>query len=603
MDKVRDKEEFARIQARLHRFQEVAQAQQQLAVLSNVGLVAFPELFMLVAQRPPDRLYELDEYGRLEIRFSGRLLPGPLAYWQDEATLHVLLWNQVATLLLPKRAALGESSSRAGLAIPQTGTIHEPFLLHLVLAYLAIAHHVPSPAQLQLMRAVAEPAEGKIAPSGEQLLTREIRHLVQEEFAARGQETVPLPSGLWNTARGLVVTGEQAWQLRGEQAYFWGTYPSYSPVLFDTSQRQRIQLAALAGMVATPDIYARLPIPAAPGAAPEEIWLDYISLAGGSGTPDPLLRPAGLGAFGSSPLENNPDPRWLALSRTHGHALNGIAAAVLASASIRPPRYIGRVLELDVPHQLLPELRPWGIAGLVIQVEATGLYVSVRDDAGRSMAAAWWPARTDSAERTPLSYTPASFVLLHPVMASVWHDLKADAVVLEKPDLLIGGRGASSPSKPAKKRRGQAGRKKSSKIYLPPVRVVDKAQWGSSADRRTLQTATARGHGYRPLPVGWEEREQAARDQFQLGGSMPALLRRREEANRRAAEHNYPPPPPGFTYVQPFWTGGAKPLEEAAERGSIPSVRAKGLFSLVLGLQSHGIEPLQTEQELEGTQQ
>ena len=598
-----DQQELARIQARLRRAQEVNQAERHLEALSSMGLSAMPGLALLLA-RQPARLFDLEGWGRLEIRRAERALPGPLAYWQGGTTLHLVLWDRVVTLALPKRAALGEAASRAGLTLPQAGLSRPPFLLFLVLAYLALAQRLPSPAQLQLMLAVADPAEGKIDPAGEQLPARELRRLVQEEFAAMEAETVPLPTGLWNTARGLVLTGELAWQLRGELACFWGSYPSYSPQLFDRSQRQRIQLAALAGMVATPELYARLPIPAAARAAPEEVWLDFISLAGGSGRPDPFLRPAGLGSFGSSPLENNPDPKRLALSRAQGNRLSTIAAAVLADMGNRPPRYIGRVLELDLPHSLLPQLRPWGIEGLVVQIEPDGMYISVRDASGRSMAAAWWKASPASSRRTPLSYTPASWVLLHPICSSVFRDAKADGVVLEKPQLLTADQGTVQQKKSSKRhKKERRGPSKPGRIYLPPVRVVDKAAWGSPADRRTLQTATAGGHGYRPLPAGWEEREQAAWLQVQQGGSLPPILRRRDEAARRAAEHDYPEPPPGFTYVAPFWRGGAKPDEgDAARAAGIPSVRAKGLFSLVLGLQVHAVEPIQLEPGLEGNQ-
>ncbi len=578
--------------ARARKAEELAQAQLALAALASGGEAVAPELFQFLG-RPPMHRVEAGEGYRLEIRQVGGTLPGPLAFWQGENLLHFLLWKRVVTIVLPRRAMLGQAAAHIGLMLAQTEAMPQPFLVYLVLAYLALTREPPAPVQLQLMRAIADPADGNIPPMSEQLATRDLRQLVLQEFADLEGETIHLPVGLWNTARGLVITGEHAWQLKGKQAQHWGSFPTYSPVLWDVPQRQRLQLAVLAGMMATPQIFARLPLPPMEGADPEEVWLDYISLAGGTGTPDRFLRPLGLGAFGTSALENNPEPHRLALSRTHGQALSSIAAAVLASASDRPARYSGRVFSLDVPHELLPQLRPWGIEGLVVQVEPGGMYVSVRDGDGRSMAAGWWEASPDSSLRTPLTYTPASWVLLHPIWASVWHDLKADAVVLHKPDLQTAGQTVVRGQHKQSKQRGQSTRPRQ-KIYLPPVRVVTRAQWASDAERRTLRQATAGGHGYRRLPPGWEEREQLALHQYeQHGGSMPGILRRREEAARRAQAHDYPPPPPGFTYVAPYLRGGKQPEGTPA----IPSVRAKGLFSLVLGLQVNAVEPLNMDQE------
>ena len=506
------------------------------------------------------------------------------AHWQ-ESTLYILLGTTRVMLTLRHKNSLLEAAGAAGRMLTEHEKLPQPFAVYLVLAYLALCQNLPSPLQLDMMVRVAEPADGKIPLSNDSLSLRDIRHIVSEGFASLGQETVPLPAGLWNTARGLITTGQTLWQLRGDQAAHWGSYPSISTSLPNTAQQQRMQFAALAAVVATREQLDSLPLPTAPNARAEQVWLDYISLAAGEGTPSAELCSKGLGEVGDSALENTSDPTQRALSVEHGNALWDIAAAVLAASSDRPARYITRVLEIDIPHHLLPQLRVWDIEHLVIQVERTGMYVSVRDQTGRTMASAWWKADATSAYRTPLSFTPASWTVLHAVYSSVWHDLREEGIILDRADSLT-----NPTSSPQKKQRHQHAGKSSSqkrKIYLPPVRV--KAKWASDSDRHTLATVTAGGHEYRRLPAGWEERERTGAELHQRDGRLPSILRRREEAAQRAIANRKLPPPPGWTYVAPFFRGG-KPNEQITH--TIPEVRARGLFSLVLGLQANAIQPL-----------
>jgi hypothetical protein len=264
---------------------------------------------------------------------------------------------------------------------------------------------------------------------------------------------------------------------------------------------------------------------------------------------------------------------------------------VLAEAGDRPPRYIGRVLELDLPGHLISQLHPWGIMGLMVQVEPDGMYVSVRDGDGRSMAAAWWEANAASSQRTPVNYTPASWTLLHPIFCSIWCDLKSEGVVLEKPDSLTDGHFGSSQGASKKHKKKSSASKKRQKIYLPPVRVISKARWGTDSDRQTIERAVVGGNRYRRLPEGWQERERLAWELCKRTGIKPAILLTREAAAERAEAHGRPAPPPGFTYVAPF--GREETATDESGSRSIPSVRAKGLFSLWLGLQTSSIEPLQ----------
>src|SRR5260370_28101305 len=98
-------EELQRTEARIRKFQEVEQAKQSLFALVANGMAVYPELLQFFG-KPPFRRFELEEVGRMEIRQTSRMLPGPLAYWQGESTLHILLWQRAITLVLRKRTAL-----------------------------------------------------------------------------------------------------------------------------------------------------------------------------------------------------------------------------------------------------------------------------------------------------------------------------------------------------------------------------------------------------------------------------------------------------------------------------------------------------------------
>lgn len=532
-------------------------------------------------------LLTLPNGGQCEIRS----LPRPVyssAFWQA-TTLHVVLGSIEMTLALHQRSSFAEAASLAGYALASHEIHPQPLKVYVALAYLALCQDLPSPEQLVMMEKIATVFEGKIPLSSLRVTTQEIRHGVSEELASLHQETLLFPEGLWNVARAMIATGELLWQLRGEQAAHWGSYPSVSTSIHDAAQQQRLQLALFAALVASPKRLASLPLPVSPSARIEQVWLDYISIAAGSGSPSAELRPLGLGTVGNSALENADDPKHNALTVEQGEALHAIAAAVLAASSHRPARYLTRVLEIDIPHHLIPQLRQWDIEHLLIQVEQNGMYVSARDQTGNSMSAAWWKADAASSQRTPLSFTPASWALLHPVCSSFWHDLREDGIVLERADFLTTPGTSSKITRTHRK--GATASSQKRKIYLPPIRV--KAHWASESDRRTLATVTAGGHDYRRLPVGWEERERDASQSSTREGHIPSILRRREEAAKRAREHGKLPPPPGWTYVAPFFRGGKPENDLASPR--IPEVRARGLFSLVLGLQANSIRPLESD--------
>lgn len=526
---------------------------------------------------------QLEDGSLLEVQRSSGSGGEMAAYWLNERAVRILMGEHALLLTLRKRSLLASAAAYAGRELTPLDPLVSPFALHLVLAFIAAKHALPTRKQLELMSALAREGGAAIPRAGPVLPGQQVRAIVRDGFAAM-RESIPLPSGLWNTARGLVAMGEMAWQLQGEQAAHWGSYPSDTTPSQPT-WLQRMQLAALAGLTATPDVLQHLPLSPAAAATPEEVWVDYVSLAAGPGRPLTHLRPLGLGAFGQSPIENNADLRRLALSVEHGKALAEVAASLLQSVERPVPRYAGRVLSLDIPRHLLPQLEPWLIDTFLVQVEATGMYISVRDKSGRSMAAAWWRAATTSTERVPLSFTPASWVLLSPICASIWRDLCAEAITVHKPDLDTSGSGAAERSTPPKPR--PEGKRKQSKIYLPPVRVerVEQVQWGSASDREAIRNAVTGWSGYRRLPTGWQDRRERA--DFQ---------RRQQLAAQRAAFYGHPAPPTGFTYVQPPHMGQVTALSSE----TIPQVRAKGLFSLVLGLQSNAITPLEETELQEG---
>jgi hypothetical protein len=182
------------------------------------------------------------------------------------------------------------------------------------------------------------------------------------------------------------------------------------------------------------------------------------------------------------------------------------------------------------------------------------------------MAAAWWEAAAEAGSRAPTSFPPAAWIYMHAVLAAVWHDLCADAIIIPPaPDLKTSLR-TDEPSGRRLKTHTAPHR-----ILLPPVRAQP-AIWADAADRAALARATAGGHGYRRLPQDWQQRRD-----------RPDFQHRQAAAAQRAIDHGYPPPPPGFTYVRPFMRGlvHGEPLRQLDQ----VTVRSRGLFTLLLGLQ------------------
>jgi hypothetical protein len=255
----------------------------------------------------------------------------------------------------------------------------------------------------------------------------------------------------------------------------------------------------------------------------------------------------------------------LALSVEQATALHDLARVLLAERDRPVPRLLHRVIDIAVPHDLFPRLARWQIALLRVQPFPDGMFVAALDATGASMAAAWWPARPDTAARHPLSFPAAAWVVLHPVLAGIWHDLCADA--LQVPD----ARPPRPHPRPEREPPPRAARGRSPCV-LPPPRPVPRVAWASADDRARIARACALRGAYRRLPPAWEQR--VGRDDF---------CTRRQAAADRATRYGYPPPPPGFTFVRPHTRGIGEP-----DPGQHPAarVRPRGLFALALGLQN-----------------
>ena len=390
------------------------------------------------------------------------------------------------------------------------------------------------------------------------LTVREVRTQAAAALAAC-TAPVPIVDGRWNAARFLLLLGEAAWGLEGESARFWGTM-AVTEEPGSTAMTTRIALAILAGSMMTNAHRQRLPIPAGRSAQPVDIWLDALVLRMAPVILAPLLVPEGLGVHGMTPLEHNTDPWYLSLSLEQGRILDALARVLLAECPRPVPRLVARLCDIAVPEDVFPHLAVWQIARLRVEPHMGGMGVAVLDAEGRTMAMAWWDATATSSTRTPVTIPAAAWSLLHPVLAGIWHDLCADAVVLED-DVPREERGGHAPS--GRRTPGRTTR------VLPAVRRPVRATWADAIDRETIRRAAAVSAEYRRLPTGWQERETHA-----------DVARRRIRTAQRAEQYGYPAPPPGFTFVRPHTRGGA--AEPTA--GASVTVRARGLFTLALGM-------------------
>ena len=516
---------------------------------------------------------ELVRHARADVAIFGvRWLDGQgrsLAFFADRCEL---------TLRLAASHQAFESAAQAGSAIERLYPA-APFALYLLLAFVAYRRDLPDREDARRISEVA--AFVKAQPTAGEISDEELRQHAPLAFDPGGGEFIELfPAGRWNLARFLLHCGEHAWRLRGQQAWFWGSFPTGVTLEYEEEAKlQRGILAKQAALVLSPMVRGQLSIPLADPLQPEFAWWDWMVLVAGPHTPQRAMRPGGLGEFHGSVLETNLDPYKLALSVEHALALKTVAATLLLERERPYPRYIGRLLDVRLPLRLLPLLRSYGIERLLVVVEATGLYASVLDKAEGCIGAAWWEAAPAAEGRCPMNFPAAAWTLLYAVLAAFWKDACANVIVVgPRPPTTTGG---AAEAKQAHKRK----KKRKRRLYLPPVRTLpaEPASWSDRDDQEHIQRAAQTAHWYRLLPVGWPER--AAKADFQ---------RRRALAIQRARSALQPDPPPGFTFVHRLTE--EERLGQAAGKPAT-TVVARGLLALSLVLQEQAIEFATDEEE------
>lgn len=452
-----------------------------------------------------------------------------------------------------------------------------PRQLLFLLAYTAITREEPSEHFYYLLDKLCAHIETRFpnwntpAPSQTDTMLRNwaVASLTGE------QGLLPL-SGPWNIIRAHIYLGQMAWQLPPGTQRWWASYETpHTQEQFDAALDHLMGAGVICGLASlfipakvrdqylkrTPNLLNQRPETLA-------LWSDVLALELGPAPPPADLIPEGIGFHYRTPFE-----AWT-YSRTT-EALTLPDAALLETASVllhtvdRPvPRYLGQLIDVAVPADLLRALATWQISKIRVQPQAGGLWVAfwTNNPYPRVMAATWWGATATSARHTPITLPSSAWVMTHLVLAALWYDLCADAITLTTPGPTIAP--STRPQQAARR-----ARKRRTTVTLPPIRHIAQAQWAEAADRQLLQKACAVGHGYRRLPPDWQNRS-----------TKPATRRCRSAACTRAAAYQCPPPPPGFTFVKPYLRGADLPTTPPGV-DSAPRVRARGLFTLLLTLQ------------------
>lgn len=416
-----------------------------------------------------------------------------------------------------------------------------------MLAHVAITGEAPSQQSSMIYDRYVVPGIHELIPLTDQRQRAErsrLRELINDALQY-GSDRFEVPQTPWALAYVLCGIGLKMWRLRGDEAYWWG---STSILDLGNMPLRALLLSLSAAMIA----HSATSIPISEQAQPNEANLDWLALAGGPDLPPASILPAGLGypvpTFDYSdhglPWEQAQDLQAL--------------AAILLNRTARPPRYIGRLLDIPLSAQIRARVAIWDVVSVAIVPHVAGMWVALINSAGQHIMAAWWYARPESSERHPLTFPASLWVIMHPVFAAIWHDLCADVITVQRPpDLGTTAKPTGKPKKTAKPTK--------QRIILPPVRYA--AQWGQSDELAAITHYTAAGHGYRRLPADWEER--AGDRSFQ---------QRQQQAAERAELEGMAAPPPGYTYVRAY----SRVVRGHAPQGVV--VRCRGLFTLVLGL-------------------
>ena len=367
-----------------------------------------------------------------------------------------------------------------------------------------------------------------------------------------GSSGLVLPTHRWDLARYLVLLGTQAWRMRGADAYWWGTLGTVPSAV------DNVILAVAAATVFDAKIAGTLPYTVAN--SPGRLLLPELlpMLSGPDLLPPALIPTHGIGGADDPdhPLTVNAkhsDP--ISLTTEQCQLLTACAIQNLTQIDRRLPRLLGQMLTMPLPTDLLPDLAAWHIAQLVVQVHPEGLFVGICDSPDTIFVSTWWPASPTAGDRVPLSVPPGVWPLVHNTLAALWHDLLADAIVVES-----AGPGDSTTAQKNSPPRRQLG---TSTVQLPPLRYKRpaQAQWVSAEDTATIRRACQIGPTHRHLPPGTQARD----------------------AELRATASGYPAPPPGYTFVRGYTRGGRGDTTTPAP---VRQVRAQGLFRLALVLRT-----------------
>ena len=483
-------------------------------------------------------------------------VPAPAALtavtW-SRSTLIVTMHGWSVQIPAKRRADLPRAI-REALSAPEGQQL--PFSILLVLAWIEHTGRLPDDAGLTAARMVAT-AWIPLPPPIEE---RSVDDVLQVGHAFVHY----VPTEPWPRARWLIRLAAAVWTCRGDEARPWGRIPLEA---WDTiiSTPATMTFSLLAGWCRPPT----LPIPYADTMElAADAYIEWMSLAVGPTPPPRILRPDGLGAPTESPLAMSADDTH-ALSHDRGTLFIDTARSLLTTPQRPGPRYVQRALLLDVPLDLLPELRPWGLARVLVIPEHQGLWCSLLDAHDVSVGAIWWDATPDTASAVPLAVPPSFWVCLHLLLAALWFDLCQERLVLSGDSRQ--GTDVQTPASHPSSQRPQ-------KRRLPPPRskphqrhAPQHVTWIAEANRAQLQRTVLLGNAYRRLPAGWEDRI-----------ALPDFHRRRAAAEQRARDHGAAPPPPGWTFVQPFLKGAAlPPAADVSDSDPLP-ILSRGLVALVL---------------------
>lgn len=484
--------------------------------------------------------------------------------------------------------------------------------LGLALMLLFVAHHeaIPSPHFRQelhvltgLVLMIRNRSIDRNAPVLDDALIEQQARERMEASQRDEMRRLDVPEGPWNAARTLFAYGAAAWQLRGRDAWIWFTLP-----LFVNGEQMRDKPGGVvpldnrqivwrsAGVALTNQLREQLPVRFPADRAPISTLTAWQSVAPGAAHLVDIVRAAmAVPPVGHRTL--NAPTGTLDLARTFIPpedsdkpipVLTTSARRIVRSLlrTDRPyPRFLDRLLEVDIPVDAVPELADWfakEVSALWLIPTSQGLWVALRDQRA-DRAWFWWQPSMEQGDRFIMSANPRVWPATHLLLCTLWHDLCAEAEVISE--------APAGSTTPASKSTGPDGQPKGrlrgravgpAIVTLPPHTSPTHVQWASPEERKAIRSTTRRGHAYRRLPEGWEDLAQQSAPPTK---AQRGYQQRREAAIARAEEYGQEPPPIGYTYVRPYGQiDTIGPLQPRVR------VRPRGLFTLALELPVIGQE-------------